>query len=243
MDALVGRVEQKLEAKGIKDTTKLVVISDHGFTDFGQKAHLNRWLQTHGYLSAKTAVSHGSFSDVDWSQTQAYGIGLNSLYLNLNGREGKGIVQVGEQENLLNKLCDELLQWEAPNGQKVVNKVWRNKDAFDGPLASYGPDVMVGFAPGFRASSQTGLGAWEEEAVEPNTDHWGADHCIDPNAVPGVLFCSHGLGNFPNPSYRDIPMLTIGSKPDASGSAPPPTSSGTESDEVIEERLKSLGYL
>jgi predicted AlkP superfamily phosphohydrolase/phosphomutase len=243
MDALVGRVEQKLVAKGLKDKTKLVVISDHGFTDFGQKVHLNRWLQEHGYLAAKTAITQGSFRDVDWAKTEAYGIGLNSLYLNLSGREGKGIVQAGDQEQLLNKICDELLQWEAPNGQQVVNKVWRNKDVFDGPLAAYGPDVMVGFAPGFRASSQTGLGGWEENAIEPNNDHWGADHCIDPNAVPGVLFCSHGLGNFPNPSYRDIPMLTIGSKPDASGSAPPPTSSGTESDEVIEERLKSLGYL
>ncbi|MCP4419997.1 MAG: hypothetical protein GY805_25595 [Chloroflexi bacterium] len=243
LDALVGRVEQKLTTKGIKDTTKLVIISDHGFAEFSHKAHLNRWLLEHNYLAPKTAVSNGNFSDVDWTKTQAYGIGLNSLYLNLNGREGKGIVTAGEQENLLNKLCDELLQWETSNGQSVVNKVWRNKDVFDGPLASYGPDVMVGFAPGFRASPQTGLGGWEETSIEQNDDHWGADHCIDPNAVPGVLFCSHGLGNFPNPSYRDIPMLTIGSKPDASGSAPPPTSSGTESDEVIEERLKSLGYL
>ena len=64
MDALVGRVEKKLEQKGIKDITKLVVLSDHGFTQFDQKAHLNRWLQERGYLQAKTAVSRRRMASV-----------------------------------------------------------------------------------------------------------------------------------------------------------------------------------
>jgi predicted AlkP superfamily phosphohydrolase/phosphomutase len=243
LDGIVGRVEQKLAAKGLKDKTKLVIVSDHGFAEFDHKAHLNRWLIDHGYLTPKEGNGAGSFSNIDWSQTEAYGIGLNSLYLNLNGREGKGIVAAGEKEALLDRLCNQLQQWEGPNGRSVVQNVWRQSEAFDGPLTTYGPDLLVGFAPGFRASSETGLGGWEADAVTPNNDHWGADHCIDPNAVPGVIFCSHGLGNFPHPSYRDIPMLTIGVKPDASGSAPPPTSSGGEDEEVIEERLKSLGYL
>jgi len=243
LDGIVGRVEKKLEQKGLKNKTKLVIVSDHGFTEFDHKVHLNRWLQEHGYLAAKGGNGSGQFSDVDWFQTQAYGVGLNSLYLNLAGREGKGIVRVGEQDTIINKLCDQLQQWEGPNGRSVVQKVWRRQEAFAGPLTEYGPDLMLGFAPGFRASSQTGLGGWEANSVEPNNDHWGADHCVDPTTVPGVIFCSHGLGNFPNPSYQDIPMLTIGQMPDESGSAPPPTSSGDESEEVIEERLKSLGYL
>ncbi|MCP5101515.1 MAG: hypothetical protein GY943_38710, partial [Chloroflexi bacterium] len=243
MDGIIGRVEQRLQQKGILDSTKLIVVSDHGFTDFDHKVHLNRWLVDKGYITPKEAMPSSTFSNVDWAESKAYGIGLNSVYLNMAGREGKGIVQAGEKEALVNRLCDELLEWQGPNGRSVVNKVWRQKEAFDGPLTEYGPDIMVGFAPGFRASAQTGLGAWEAAAVEPNNDHWGADHCIDPTAVPGVLFSSYGLSNFPDPSYRDMPAIAIDSEPDDSGSAPPPTSGGNESEEVIEERLKSLGYL
>ena len=243
MDGIIGRVEQKLEQKGLRQSTKLLVVSDHGFTDFDHKAHTNRWLLDQGFLSPKDSTAAGIFSNVDWSQSKAYAIGLNSIYLNLEGREGKGSVAPSDKKAVVDKICDELLQWEGPNGRSVVQKVWRQKEAFDGPLTEYGPDIMVGFAPGFRASAQTGLGAWESAAVEPNSDHWGADHCIDPNAVPGVLFSSFGLSNFPNPSYRDMPAIAIDSEPDASNSTPPPTSAGNESEEVMEERLKSLGYL
>lgn len=80
------------------------------------------------------------------------------------------------------------------------------------------------------------------DSIQVNSDHWGGDHCIDSEAVPGSLFSSQGLKNFPQPSYRDIPMLAIGEELDSGGNAPPPKSS-SEDDAVIEERLKSLGYL
>lgn len=243
LDGIVGRVEARLAARGLQDKTRLVILSDHGFAPFDHKAHVNRWLIDRGYLRPQAPAARGSLRQADWSQTQAYALGLNSIYLNLAGREGQGAVSAAEQPAVLDRLCADLLAWTGPAGEPVVQKVWRQAEAFDGPLAAYGPDVMVGFAPGFRASAQTGLGEWEAAATEPNRDHWGADHCINPEAVPGVLFCSDGLRNFPNPSYRDIPELTIGAKPDASASTPPPTSSGDEDEAAIEERLKSLGYL
>ena len=186
----------------------------------------------------------GSMMMANWSRTQAYAIGLNSIYLNLAGREGQGSVSPDDKEAVANRLRDQLLQWRDERGRQVVGHVWHQHEAFDGPLVSYGPDLVVGFAPGFRASAQTGLGEWERVALEPNRDHWGADHCIDPTAVPGVLFTNAAaLADFPNPSYRDIPALSIGTQPDASNSTPPPTSSGTEDEAAVEERLRSLGYL
>jgi hypothetical protein len=101
---------------------------------------------------------------------------------------------------------------------------------------------VLGFSPGYRASAETGLGKWEEAGVEPNHDHWGADHCVDPQAVPGVLFCNQGLTGFPHPSYRDFPALAIGTTLDSDSSVPPPAFSEEDQD-VVEERLRSLGYL
>jgi predicted AlkP superfamily phosphohydrolase/phosphomutase len=241
LDAFVGRVEQSLADLG-KEQTKIVIVSDHGFTDFNYKVHVNRWLIERGYLVMKEENESGSLQDVDWSQSQAYAVGLNSLYVNLAGREGQGSVQPSQYEPLINRLQDELLDWQGPDGRPVVRKVWRQDDAFVGPLAAHGPDIVVGFSPGYRASAETGLGKWKKANIEKNRDHWGADHCTDPQAVPGVLFCNQGLTDFPNPSYCDIPALTIGAAPNLSDSAPPPPFSD-EDEDIVEERLRSLGYL
>ena len=185
----------------------------------------------------------GQLAWVEWTRSKAYAIGLNSIYLNLSGREGSGIVRDDEVEQLSQELKDGLQTWSGPDNRQVVQRAYLNKEALDGSLAPYGPDLLVGYSPGYRASQKTGLGEWESESVELNNDHWSADHCIDPDAVSGVLFSSRGLADFPQPSYRDIPALVVGEgwSPDES-SAPPPDMND-EDREAIEERLKSLGYL
>jgi len=242
LDAMIGRVEQKVAGSG-KDQTKVVIVSDHGFSDFNHKVHLNRWLIDHQYLALENENESGSLQDVDWSHSRAYGVGLNSIYLNLAGREGQGCVPLSESLEVIDTLRRELLAWRGPDGRAVVQQAWSQGEAFEGPLSAYGPDLVVGFAPGYRASAQTGLGQWEPVTIEPNHDHWGADHCLNAHVVPGVLFANRDLTNYPHPSYRDFPALTIEAVPDTSHSAPPPSSYGKEDQEIIEERLKSLGYL
>ncbi len=242
LDALVSRVERQLAAVPAKEPARFVVLSDHGFARFDYKVHLNRWLLERGYLDAGINREAGKLQDVDWSRTRAYAIGLNSIYLNLAGREGKGLVAADAKEPLENQIRDELLRWEGPNGSQVIRQVWRRAEVFDGKLSDYAPDLVVGFAPGFRASPENGLGNWSASAVEPNHDHWGADHCIDPTTVPGVIFANSGLADFPNPTYRDIPALTIGAAPDPNRATVPEPYTGEDQD-IVEERLRSLGYL
>jgi predicted AlkP superfamily phosphohydrolase/phosphomutase len=168
--------------------------------------------------------------------------GMNSLYLNLAGREGQGSVQPDHQEPLLRKLRQKLLHWQGPDGRPVVQQMWRWEQVFSGPLAEYGPDKVIGYPRGYRASSDTGLGNWKSNRLEPNHDHRGADHCIDSQAVPGALFSNQSLSGYHSPSFRDIPSLIIGQQPDKGASAPPPSLSD-EDREIIEERLQALGYL
>ncbi len=241
LDALVGSVERQLTRLG-NEQTRLFILSDHGFSDFDHKVHLNRWLIDKGYLATEKQSDAGGLQDVDWSRSQAYGVGLNSLYLNLAGREGQGSVETTRQEPFLRELRGELLNWQGPDGQPVVQQVWHRDQVFTGPFAAYGPDMVIGYSPGYRASAETGLGRWEKATLQHNRDHWGADHCIDPQAVPGVLFCNQGLNDFPKPSYRDVPVLTIGAEPTPSQWAPPPPFC-EEDEEIAEERLRGLGYL
>jgi predicted AlkP superfamily phosphohydrolase/phosphomutase len=242
LDGLVGRAHQKLSGAG-RAKHKTVIVSDHGFARYDYAVHLNRWLIAQGYLTPKAeGIGKGNLRDVDWSQSQAYAVGLNSLYLNLQGREGQGSVQASERESLLRGISDQLRQWDGPDGRPVVHSTTCQEDAFHGPFAEFGPDLVVGYSPGYRASAETGLGEWKENTIEPNRDHWGADHCVYPQAVPGVLFCNQGLADFTYPSYFDIPAITIGTTLEGGISAPPP-SLAEEDEKVIEERLRGLGYL
>jgi predicted AlkP superfamily phosphohydrolase/phosphomutase len=244
LDGIVG----KAIAKNGSRPPRLLIVSDHGFKNFDFKVNLNRWLIDEGFLTPDQPAPEGDLKGVDWSRSPAYAVGLNSLYLNLAGREGQGCVPPAEREQVSETIRRRLLDWKGPDGRPVVQQVYpassnTNGGAQDGGLlAAYGPDMLVGYTPGYRASAETGLGAWKAAALEPNRDHWGADHCFDPQSVPGVLFYSGDLSAYPAPSYRDIPALAIDAAPDSSGAKPPPTLSA-EDQEKVEERLKSLGYL
>jgi len=242
LDALFGRVQEKVRAKPGGEDIHLMVVSDHGFGEFNYKVNLNRWLVNNGYLAPTHPNGTGNLNQIDWAASKAYAVGLNSLYLNLAGREGQGSVTGERQDEVLQTLSADLLNWKGPDGRGVVQKVIPRGEAFDGPLSEYGPDLVVGYRAGYRASAETGLGEWGPEKTEPNQDHWGADHCFDADCVPGVLFSNRGLNDLANPSYRDIPYLAINKNIQTRTDAAAPTFSDEDQDKV-EERLKELGYL
>lgn len=241
LDNFVGQVQAEIDKLGL-EKYRFLILSDHGFRPFHQKVHLNRWLVENGYMTPIKPSANGDLHNVDWQHTTAYGLGLNSLYLNVAGREGKGIVEAGGLEPLLDELRTKLLAWQTADGQTIVSRVSLKHEVFNGPYSRLGPDLVIGYAPGFRASAETGLGKFTELALEKNADHWGADHCIDPAAVPGVLFANRDLRNMPGLSFRDIPFLAIGKHLDQSY-IKPPSQMGTNGQKDIEERLKGLGYL
>jgi len=243
LDSFVGRVENRLASLG-KDDIKLFFLSDHGFSEFNYKVNLNYWLIQNGYLSVHNTAEESSIKDIDWSQSSAYAVGLNSIYFNLKNREGQGIITSEATQNLSEELINKLLAWEGPDRRNVIHRIIPKADIYTGPRKEFGPDLLVGYASGYRASSETGLGGFKRNQIETNSDHWGADHCIDSQLVPGVLFSNQSLKEFPSPSFRDIPYLTIGKEVKQDNSRPPKESiSSEEDDQIIEERLKSLGYL
>lgn len=240
LDALTGRVQDKLAKLGKK--TDLFILSDHGFARFDHKVHLNRMLIERGYMTLKPDANTNDLRAVDWSKTQAYAVGLNSLYINLKGREREGIVAFDELSSVTEKLSADLMSMKGPDDKSVFQRVVNGAQVFSGPFTIYAPDLFMGYASGYRASAETGLGKWGESAFEANRDHWGADHCIDPAVVPGVFMINKKIDR-PAPSFRDIPPLVIGHALDQSNVQPPSMPSGGEDQKMLEERLKGLGYL
>jgi hypothetical protein len=167
---------------------------------------------------------------------------LNSIYFNVAGREGQGIVSAEDVEPLLTEIKSKLLDWRDAGQGSIIQKVRLKHETYSGPYTRFGPDLVVGYAPGYRASAETGLGKIPGVSLEPNNDHWGADHCMDSDVVPGVIFANRDLRDFGTISFRDIPFLAIGKHLDQSSLKPPSQATG-EGQKDLEERLKGLGYL
>jgi predicted AlkP superfamily phosphohydrolase/phosphomutase len=203
MDQVLGEVLPKVD----KNTT-LLVLSDHGFAPYYRSFNLNTWLLHNGYIKLKANATGDSiepFADVDWSQTQSYGLGLNGLYLNLRGREVNGIVEPGTAaERLMGEIRGKLLGVKDPNTNlPVITRIDLASEAYQGPFARSGPDMLIGYNRGYRAGWKTILGAFPAEEVEDNTNPWSGDHCMDYTLVPGVLLSNRKIAAHA-PALTDI---------------------------------------
>jgi predicted AlkP superfamily phosphohydrolase/phosphomutase len=201
LDAVVGEITDRYGS-----TATVIVMSDHGFANFGRQFNLNSWLRSQGYLGPPECTSIVHEPNVDWSQTVAYGLGINGLYLNLKGRERDGIVEPGdEQQALLTELAAklEVITDDDNEGRRVIRSVYRADRVYSGSATALAPDLIVGYARGYRASWATVLGGLTRDILLDNNNPWSADHCADALEVPGVLFCNRPI-RAENPSLVDV---------------------------------------
>jgi predicted AlkP superfamily phosphohydrolase/phosphomutase len=185
MDEAVGEVMKLIDEK-----TLLIVLSDHGFDSFDWEVNLNRWLEREGYLSLENGEGGELYEGVDWENTKAYAAGFNSVYLNVEGREERGVVEEKKMEELSNEIKDKLRGFEM-NGESVIKGVYTKKDL--GVLErEEGPDLVVGYRKRFRASWETAVGATPKGVLKRRKGKWCGDHLFDASEVPGVLFSNSG---------------------------------------------------
>jgi predicted AlkP superfamily phosphohydrolase/phosphomutase len=190
-DRILGKTMDQLDPED-----HLIVLSDHGFNSFRRSVHLNRWLVENGYMTLKAGEpdSESLFSNVNWTRTTAYAIGLNGIYLNLADRERLGIVRSGQADTLKKELIEKLREFVDPeSGARVVSNAWIANDIYEGSEVGDAPDLVIGYSAGYRASWQTALGGVPAPLVQDNDRNWSGDHCVDPALVPGVLFTSFAL--------------------------------------------------
>jgi predicted AlkP superfamily phosphohydrolase/phosphomutase len=196
LDRVVGDLFDRYGA-----SATIIVMSDHGFANFGRQFNLNSWLRDHGYLNPSNCTSVRT--DADWSQTTAYGMGINGLYLNLKGREKDGNVEPGDADALKEELIRRLQAVRDFDDKPVIRGVYRADRIYSGPATEFAPDLIVGYHRGYRASWATTLGDLEEDVISVNDNAWSADHCADALEVPGVLWSNRPIVG-ENPSLVDL---------------------------------------
>ena len=223
MDEALGRVRQAVDYE-----TTLIVMSDHGFAPFYRGVNLNTWLLEQGYVTLRDPARQGEaplFLNVDWSGTRAYAFGLAGLYVNLRGRERDGVVEPGAAyERLLDDLERDLLAMVDPRtGQQPVSLVYRTRERYDGPHLDLGPDLIVGYARGYRSSWESPLGEFPAEVFVDNDDPWSGDHQNDYRLVPGVLLTNQRI-TLAAPALADLTVAVL----DEFGVAPLPEMVGRD---------------
>jgi predicted AlkP superfamily phosphohydrolase/phosphomutase len=192
-DEIVGETLEHID-----DNTMLIVMSDHGFVSWRRAFNLNTWLKENGYLTLKDPSRQGEsefFANLDWSRTQAYALGLNGLYINLKGRERFGIVPRGQRTLIIDEISRGLLRVTDPKtGEPAIAKVYQRDHVYrDTGHREIGPDLIIGYAAGFRSSDESAVGRIPHGIFYDNVSKWSAGHEIDREAVPGVLFTNRPL--------------------------------------------------
>ena len=202
MDTVVGETAARLGPNDV-----LVVMSDHGFASWRRAVNMNSWLRDAGYLvvtSDRAGLAPG-LSGVDWTRTRAYAVGLNGVYVNTQGREGKGIVPAAARAALATEIAAKLQATIDPaTGQPAVTKAFVTAQAYAGhAYPQLSPDIIVGYARGTRVASDSALGIVAADVFSDNRENWSGDHSMDPDHVPGVLYTSRALTK-PAPSLQTL---------------------------------------
>jgi len=207
MDEIVGEVMGRLEERDL-----LMILSDHGMDSWRMGFDIAKWLRQNGYAVVKdrefllkNAKKLLPMDVYDWKKTRAFFLGLNSIYLNVEGRERDGIVPSAEADALAREIRDKLMHLKNPLTREPVFKNIHLREDFAEPNAEMAPDIFLGYQ-GMLQSSKGGKG--EKDArpglFAPVRTKWSGDHAgSDASERPGIFFSNRQV-SVSDPDIRDL---------------------------------------
>jgi len=134
IDAMIGDLLLQIPAD-----SRLILLSDHGFTTLKQEVYLNRWLWEKDYL--RFTHPHPQSLTHIHPQSKAYSLYPGRIFINLQGREKNGCIAPGmAYEQIRNEIREALLQIRAPECDKpLIREVRNGEDVYSGPGRAHNP--------------------------------------------------------------------------------------------------------
>ena len=174
LDERLGRLLARLD-----DDTVVLVVSDHGAKRMKGAFCVNEWLIEQGDLAVKDKpTSPTSLDDlaIDWSKTKAWAWGgyYARIFLNVEGREPRGIIPPQDYEKERDGLLTRLMAIRGPQNEPWRTTVIKPQEFFEELEGEY-PDLMVYFDDLYWRSAGT-LGYGTKFLAENDTGPDDAVH-------------------------------------------------------------------
>ncbi|MFX0096368.1 MAG: alkaline phosphatase family protein [Candidatus Hodarchaeota archaeon] len=137
--------------KSLDGDTAVIIVSDHGIKRMKGAFAINQWLIERGLLKIRNpkilrTKKQVRFEDldVDWGSTVAWAWGgyYSRVFLNIEGREPKGIITQNEYEEVKNEIADQIKQITGPNGERWDTAVYYPDSIYPRAIGDK-PDMMV----------------------------------------------------------------------------------------------------
>jgi len=152
VDDLINHIHERCERNGVGD--RFFILSDHGFCKVKREINVNGILRRAGFLDLPEGVT--SLEGITES-TKAFALDPARIYLNREGRFPKGSVAEGDAESLLEKLVAVFERLEH-KGESVIRRIFTRDEAYSGPFAERGPDLLLVPRHGYDMKGRPGAG-------------------------------------------------------------------------------------
>ena len=214
----------------------------------------------------QAAEKDSFYSAIDWSRTSAYSEpGRHVININLEGRNEAGVIKPSEYADVCSRIINDLNDWIDDRGVKVVERVALRDEVYAGPFTERASDLYIYW------NVQADAGAPPQE-VQDRGFWWSGDHQAEGILIakgPGIK----SNGGRPSPRVYDlVPTLMYGAElpvphnldgrvvqglfTDEFTAAHPlefgaeaelerkdTTSLSPEEEQMVEEKLRGLGYI
>jgi predicted AlkP superfamily phosphohydrolase/phosphomutase len=144
---LDGKVGEFLEV--LPADAHVMLVSDHGIKSMLGGICFNDWLIREGYLTLKEAPAGKTkfkYDLVDWEKTRAWGDGgyYGRCFLNVAGREPRGVIPAGDYEKVRTELVEKLEAITDERGVNIGTRAFRPEDIYRS-VGNVPPDLVVYF--------------------------------------------------------------------------------------------------
>jgi ATP sulfurylase len=144
---LDGEIGEILSLVG--DDTIVLVVSDHGARHMEGGICINEWLKQEGYLTIKdepSGIVPLEKVEIDWDRTKAWGAGgyYGRLFMNVRGREPRGVIPSQDYEQVRDEIVQKLSQITDERGANIGTVTYKPQDVY-AECRNVAPDLLVYF--------------------------------------------------------------------------------------------------
>ncbi len=185
VDSFIGRIHSRFKrlVDAEEPTPGFFILSDHGFVGVKNEFYLSAWLKQEGFLTLES--DEADTIEAIGEGTRAFALDPSRIYLNLVGKFPKGCVKPEDVKPITADIAAGLAELTC-DGERVIDRVFERDEAYDGPFAERGPNLVAVSKYGFDIkgspkrkelfgrSALTGMHTWDDaflwSAQQPKED-------------------------------------------------------------------------